>query len=247
MTSYKTKLLHISSKDRSNQLDTTADFTVNLNNTDGLQNVKRVIVKQASIPNSEYNINQYNNKFVTESAGVFTIKEIEPGNYNLPQLTTALAAVGVTIELVEPDGIMPKLRIIGGTGRYLSEQDGNPMASVLGITQSTDDEVSELLAQGFPDLSGAKLYYIQSHALGEGNFASSRKKVDNIIAAVQANAQFGTYIHYSSEHSNLDMFSNISKRHGKNINEIDIKIVDHQGRAVNLNNLHLELILKIYY
>jgi hypothetical protein len=250
----KTKLLHVSSRDKSDPKSSTSDFIVHLNSSDGLQAVKKVVLKHATIPNSVYNIHEYNNRFVWQQSDLsYHSAIISPGNYTISKLLINLNAVlsGAGISVVMHNAAFPELtptlRFITSTAViFLNINQGNPMADVLGITDGSDGvAVTTHFGRGLFDLSGPSIVLVQSRTLGESNFVSSRNKVDNVVGVVQNDVAFGSYIHYDSNHSELDSID--VKRHGKNISTIDIRITSDGGTILNLNGLHVDLIFKIYY
>jgi hypothetical protein len=250
----KTKLLHVSSRDRSDLKSSTSDFIVHLNASDGLQSVKKIVLKHATIPNSAYNIHEYNNRFVWQQSDLsYHSVTIPSGNYTIAKLLLNLNSVlsGAGINVVMHNAAFPELtptlRFITSTPLiFLTIDQGNPMAESLGIIEGSNGlAVTTHFGRGVYDLSGPTIVLVQSRSLGESNFVSSRNRVDSVIAVVQNNVPFGSYIHYDSNHAELDSVD--VKRHGKNISTIDIRITSDGGSILNLNGLHVDLIFKIYY
>lgn len=248
------KILHISSREKINQKQSSSDFNISINRSTGLSKIKRVVLKQASIPNSQYNINRYNNKFVwLDNEDVKNTVEVPVGQFSLSDLITTLnesAEFGAFGIVISQDPVDKKLMITSSSEiKLINLSQGNTMGEVVGLTAPWElsTTTTEYKFPSLPNLSGASLYFISSHALAEAHFISANRPDSNIIGAVQSTGVFGSYIHYASEMSSLDSVDSDSIRHGKNIADIDIKIVDQKGRIVDLNGLEVDLILQIFY
>lgn len=244
-------LLRISSKDRDPALSRSpSDFTISFGNSPGVQSVKRVVVKQISIPNTVYNINPNNNQFQYKTATSITIVTVPVGQYSISQFKTAfesaLSGVGMTIDL---NNITKKYEFATTTPiEYLSLAEGNLMGDVLGIQTGSGADVGTFSANGLPNLSGLNEVYIQSNKLADNsNMISSANQATPVIACVPLTSEFGGYTHYLSSHDILDEVQYASQRLGKNLQQIDIKIVDRDGNIVDLHGLEFEMVLKMFY
>jgi len=253
-TKFHKKILHISSREKVNQRQSSSDFNININRSTGLSKIKRVVLKQASVPNSQYNINQYNNKFTwLDSDDVGHTVDVTIGQYSLTELLTVLndsTGFGIFGIIISQNPVNSRLLISATTPiKLINLSQGNPMAEVIGLSEPWDLTTTTVTYDlvSLPNMSGAPSYYISSHALAEAHFLTPNRSDANIIGVIQSTGSFGSYIHYSSEMASLDSVDSSSLRHGKNISDIDIKILDHKGRVINLNGLEVDLILQIFY
>ena len=248
------KLLQISSRDRVIGLsNSTSDFTVNMNNIDGLQKVKSVVLKHATIPNVFYNISSLdgNNVFTYNIAGTpgsFTVPE---GQYSVADFLVALDLAGVAIGLVSTfDTVTSKLSFTTTTNiEWLDLNDGNAMAEVLGIKYGTGSgaDVGSYAAQGMVGLEGVRNVYIESVQLGEANLLRSNNTTTSTLAVVPITVPFLGIEHYTSQHADIDDVDSVSRRYGKNIQSVSIKLLDHDGHVLDLQGHHFSMVVKIYF
>lgn len=243
------KLLRISSRDRNNLADSTSNFYVNVNNVKPLQIAKAVIVKQVTLPNTMYNIDENNRSFTYNIASSPTTVQIAVGQYNtttlISALQTAASAVGLAIT---QNATTLKLEFTNTTNIEYLDISENPMAEVLGIEygQGSGSDVASFNATGLPDLAGIKNVFVESQALGEDNLIQSNSKTKNIIAIIPIDTAFGGYQQYLTPHAEID--DNDNRTHGgHNKQTIDITLRDSRNNIIDLNGHHIEIVLKIYY
>ena len=243
------KLLRISSRDRDVLSDSTSSFSVNLNNIKELQTTRSVVVKQVSIPNTMYNITDYNRTFTYKLASVSSSFDIAEGQYNTTQLIAALEAAGTEIGLaISQNPITSKLSFTSSTNIEYLDSSENSMAEVLGIEYGagSGEDVGTYSATGLLDLGGVKNIYIESSELGEESLIRSNGKTINIIAVVPITVAYGSTQHYLSQHSSIDDVDN--RNHGgRNHQRINIVLKDSADNIINLNGHHVEMVLKVYY
>lgn len=248
------KLFQVSSRDRDLKTSSsTSDFVIQFNNAEHLQMIKSVVVKQVSFPNVFYNISSLdgNNTFTYAIAGAPTSVTIPEGQYTvttfIAALDTAAAAIGLT---TTHNTLTNKLSFVTTTAiEWLDLEDGNAMAEVLGITAGGGSGIDTLTysAPGLPSLEGVRNVYIESPQLGESNFLRSNGTLTNILCCVPVTVDHLGINHYSSPHSEIDDVESLSRRHGKNISQVNIRVLDHDGHVLNLQGHHITLILKVYY
>ena len=251
MSKIRHKLLRISSEDRDIGISkSTSEFTITLNNSDGMQGIKSIIVKQISIPNVMYNINTYNNTLTYEIGGTPTSFTIPIGQYTYAEFETAIEAAGVGIGLTLTLNTITN-RILLGTTTAVEWLDirENPMAEVLGITidGGSGSDVNAFTPSGIIALSGTENVYLESTKLSTSNMISSDKTIRHILATVPITVPYGAVEHYISQHTDIDDFDMASVRHGDNIQKFDIELVDKHNRTIDLLGHHVVIILKVYY
>ena len=87
------RLLRISSKDRSSQSPSQYNIDFNTNDND-LHQIKRITLKSVVIPNTQYNITQHNNVlYLPTTLTDATHYEISVGQYTTVELITTLKEV----------------------------------------------------------------------------------------------------------------------------------------------------------
>lgn len=244
------KILHISSKDKSG--GTNSNFRVNLSQHYWLQAAKSVVVKQITIPNVFYNVRSNAADFTYNIASVPSTVSVTPGNYNITDLMSALQAAliadGVVGASITLDATTQKVVFASTTAiEYLTESD-NPMAQILGITTGSGADVTSFNAPSLPDLTGVRNVLIASNTLGENNFLPTDQKVQDCVAIIPLTESFGAVIHYISQHTEIDDWDAVSQKNGKNISQIDIRVLDNKTKTeLDLTNHDIDIILKIFY
>ena len=241
------KLLNISSRQRTS--GTNSNFRLNLNNSEGLQACKSIILKSASIPNTVYNINEFNNIILLGTSGADFTDTVPVGQYTINELitylTTALTAYTPTITF---DSKTSKLRFQTTTPlEYKIFSDGNTIADVLGITVASSGLVTDFTPASSISLEGLQNVFIASQTLGESNFISSLGLDKNFIGIIPITVPYGQIEHYTTNHADIDDFDSLSAQHGKNIQAIDVVLYDELGNIIDTNGHHIDLTFKIYY
>ena len=125
------RLLRISSKDRSDESTSRYNIVYRTNNND-LHQVSRVVLKSAIIPNNAYNIDANNNvlNFVnTGSAGPYTIPI---GQYTTATLITAIEAL-ITDLTITQSTLTDRLTFTMAVNTFTIDPDPttNPMAIIV--------------------------------------------------------------------------------------------------------------------
>lgn len=242
-------LLRISSKDRDSKADSTSDFTVHVNNSATLQQIRSVVVKQASIPYTFYNVTSDNNTFTYKIGGVASSFTIPEGQYNSASLIGALVTSGAAIVFgVTQSASTFAFTMTSTTAIQYLDISLNPMAEILGILygQGSVGDVLTYTATGLPDLSGHANVYIESESLGRGNLLRTNGVMNNTLVVVPMTVPFGFIEQYVTSHSDIDDVDN-DEIGGSSSQKIDIKLTDVNGNVLNLHGHHISLIIKIYY
>ena len=241
------RLLRISSKNRAGNSVSKYDIVYNTNDRE-LHSIKRVALKSATIPNTQYNIDSNNNTlYMTNSFAAGPSFVITPGQYTTTTLITALvAAVGGTFGIAQ-DAITQKLTLsVTGpaTIDIISDTATNPMATVLGLT--TDDAAtSSHTAASLPDIRGLTNIYIASRTLSNGGnqMSSNEKNTTNVFCNVPVTAVFGGTVNLEEDENTLDYV--LFNSH-KNISSIDIRLMDEDNNTLELNGFEWTLVFRIY-
>lgn len=242
------RLLRISSRDRSLVGGNKYSFNFHTNDCD-LHNARRIYLKSAIIPNTQYNINSNNNVFRFTIAGAPSTSTVAVGQYSLATLQTALIARlladhAITLTITQ-DSITNKLSFTTNVNfRFLSKTDNNPMGDVLGIYTSSVGDVANFTADGLPNLVGLRHIYIASNTLSNNiSMITDDKQKYNIFCDIPITVGFGELQTVSQDVSSFDSTDFGSK---KNISTIDIELLDEENNIVDLNGHDFVLVFSIH-
>ena len=256
------KVIYISSDDQTpSESKSNSDFVCYVKENTSVQEVNYCYLKTATVPNVFYNVRAAN--YGTAQNDTFVFNEVAPaatyavtvpaGQYILSDYIVALenamngvlVSGTVAISISSPSGKL----IFTCTGTQitvLSGDNGNTAFALVGNSKTLNSITSAIVPMPFvPDLSGIQNVYIQSSALApsEGNDANFGSI--NILGAVNfSNTPYGGYGHLQS---NDDELSAVNYKSTRNIQRIDIAIVDKEGNKLPVGNSIVELSLKYFY
>jgi hypothetical protein len=247
---HDSRLLRISSKDRNQRSGSRYDISYNTNDND-LHQIKKVTLKSVVIPNTQYNINKYNNVlYMPNSLSTTTYFEIKQGQYKLSEFISAITTsinTGIapnTISITQ-DPITQKLTLQLSVGLMdiIGDITKNKMAYVFGFDKD-DLGVSSYECINLPNLSGLNHIYISSQMLSNHTqMITHDKNKQNVFADITMKVCFG-HTQYTDEDSNsLDYV--VFHSH-KNISKIDIKLLDEHNNELDLNGFDWTLIFRVY-
>lgn len=243
------RLLRVSSKDRA--VDSASKYKINFSTNDtDLHQVRQIKLKSAIIPNTMYNINQYNNIFRYKIAGVFgTDVVLTIGQYTLTDLMDSLAAqiladTTIVVGIAENQRTR-KLSFTTATDiEFLSKAQGNPLGDVLGIYTGSGADTALFFADGLPNLMGLRHVYIGSNAMSNNtSMITNDKQKINIFSDIPIDVPFGGLQTYVGDTSTLHYVDFASK---KNISSIDITLVDENQNILELNGQDFVLVFAVY-
>ena len=251
MYSLRSKLMRINSKERDMILSaSSSDMVIKFDaNNPTISQIHSIVFKSCSIPNAQPNIDSTNNTFIFMSGGNSYSINILGGNYNITNLISTLTsspnaiAVGMAI-VVDP--ISRRLEFSFTTNStILTLAQGNKMATILGITTSSNIDVATFLAGGLPNLIGLENVYIACTELSGGDYLiDSALGQLNVFNNVQITVPFGTIQHYSSNDQDLDTILFPADR---TLDNLTIKLYDDRGRIIDLQGLNWQMCLKIWF
>ncbi len=248
------KLLVINSKDKDVGSVSNSDFEIQAQEKYLLQGISRLVIVECTVPNVYTNINDDNNilEFKEAPAGPLLQAFIPVGQYNVTQLISALeteiqalATVGNT-PTITLDPITNKLVInMALTGIILLNK--STIAEVIGMIPD-QDVVNVGLQTSLPrivNLSGLPIVYVHSKALSSSYGIDAGKGLTNLVVAVPLNdAPFGAYATLLPKDLAV---SEIVYESPRNITNIDIRLRDSQGKLLDIQNMHMTLIVKLYF
>ena len=240
------RLLRVSSKDRSVSSASQYDIVYRTNDSD-LHQVKRIELKSALIPNTYYNINANNNLFFfPNSDSGLSSYTVPIGQYTIATLITELNTL-VAVLTVTESTLTGRLTftISAGTMDIISDSAVNPMAPILGMLVTVLATAGPVTVSGVPNLNGLKSVYISSQSLSShSSMIASEKLKRNIFCSIPVDVPYGVYMTWDENDNTLDYTLFASH---KNISSIDIKLLDDNNDVVDLNGLDWELIFRIYH
>lgn len=212
-----------------------------------LQDARRVVLKSAKIPNTQFNVNKNNNTWNFPNAVNLMADYVVPiGQYTMTSLIAALETLvpGLTITQNATTKFLT-LSMANAFG-ILADPESNPFGYyILGGRVESLGVIAPITLSAFPDLSGLQTVYITSNTLAPfGGMASSDRILRNAFCSVPIGVEFGLY-HTHEEESSLSLdFSQFSSR---NINSIDINLIDAATmKTIDLNGLDYELTFRVY-
>lgn len=248
------KLITISSDDKDPDSVSNSNFWVSLKETYYTQNIIRILIKEATVPNCFYNLsNGLNNgkqnnvlNYVDENK-INKSFEITPGQYNIDQFIAALIAGfnsnGDALTITQ-DELTQKL--IFTFPFYKNIFSSSSISPVLGITDDLKCQPGVPTYSYFPpDLSGINAVNIHSSIMAEGNGVDGNFGIINLLERVSLHdIPFGSFGYKQNNDSDL---ATISYAQPKNLNRIDIRLRDTQGNVLNIGTKKMSIVIKCYF
>jgi len=247
------KLITISSDDKDADSNSNSDFFVSLKERFYTQQIQRIMIKEITVPNCFYNLSDgVNNGKQNNVLNYFDINNpltftIAPAQYNIDQFITALIAGflsnGVVV-LITQDDLTQKLIFTFTNDTTL---DGKSlMAPVLGLTNSITCLAGVPTSPQFPpDLSGINAVNIHSSALAEGHGIDSNTGLISLVERVSLHdIPYGSFGYKMNNDSDL---ATIFYEQPRNLNRIDIRLRDTQGKILNKGTKKMTMVVKCYF
>jgi hypothetical protein len=246
------KLITISSDDKDADSNSNSDFYVSLKERFYTQQIQRIMIKEATVPNCFYNLSDgVNNGKENNVLNFFIIAPISfiitPGQYNIDQFITALIAgflsVGIVV-LITQDDLTQKL-IFTFTNDTVLEAKSS-IAPVLGLTSDVLCLANVPTSPQFPpDLSGINAVNIHSTSLGEAHGIDANTGLISLVERVSLHdIPYGSFGYKQNNDSEL---ATIFYEQPRNLNRIDIRLRDTQGKILNIGTKKMSLVIKVYF
>jgi hypothetical protein len=247
------KLITISSDDKDADSNSNSDFFVSLKERFYTQQIQRIMVKEATVPNCFYNLSDgVNNGKQNNVLNYFDINNpltftIAPAQYNIDQYITALIAGFLSngiIVVITQDDLTQKLVFTFTNDTTLDAKSS--MAPVLGMTNSFTCLAGVPTSPQFPpDLSGINAVNIHSTAIGEAHGIDSNTGLISLVERVSLHdIPYGSFGYKQNNDSDL---ATIYFEQPRNLNRIDIRLRDTQGKILNIGTKKMTLVLKVYF
>ena len=252
MNSYiETKLFSVTSSSATTKNNSTflSDVVFEANNfiqNESIINLDVALI-HAEIPVSFYVINEYNNQFKFKiDTGAITTKSIPFGNYNsislISELNTALNDSNFVITISKLTG---KLTMTHNKPFIIYNNFSFSLGSVLGFNENTiNNSVGAsnpytLTPPNMLNLLGAKKLNIISNELNTINHSSEVGSLSMLSSIAVDQPSYGLIIYENKSgiKHNLKV---------KDINRIDIQILDEYHNLVNFNNIDWSMLFCFY-
>lgn len=256
-------LLRVSSDFKTANSESNSNFFVSYNNVQLLQGITRCVMKSAEIPNVFYNISDKGYNFYNTGNNTMTYIDplnvsvsfsINPGQYTLAQL---IAQINLFLfSVYTPYGsvslylnpLTQKIEIINTSGQSfgISLSTISPYLGMLSVVPWTTSSL--VFFAGMPNLSGLQEIYVTSQKISDcSNMVVASNTMYPVILNIQIDKPFGQYIHYASQHPEIDDIEYPSISQGTNIQLVDIQLRDRWGNIVDLQGLPFNIIIKCYH
>lgn len=270
----KSKFLRISSNEKTDDSLSNSVFSVNIPQSDYIDNVKGFYVHSIECPNVFNNVDTYNNNFIVAFPGPATETElninIAEGYYLIDDLITQMnaqisaqiAANGDAYTLVlSKAGIFPQERIVfevnglsaGVCNLFSSDTSILPSlgveAGINGFTPPTFELINgvPIAAQNIPNLIGATALYVHSRTLATNNLVE-KDGVFSTVDKLNLDQPYGAvcYSNFNNDTTHEKRYFPFSDK--RSLRKIDIKLRDINGNILLLpSNFNFTMMLKIFY
>ncbi len=256
------RVIYISNDDKDiEESKSNSDYICYLKERISVQESTYAILKTITVCNNLYNVRDAS--YGTASNNTFVFSELAPpatfavtlsnGQYILSDFITELenkmnavlvsGTVAITVD--QPTGKL----IFTCTGTQIqvfSGQNGNTAYELVGNDEKLNSILSGIVPMPYlPDLAGIQNVYIESRELAPAQGNDPSFGLINIVGQVNlSDVPFGGYGHFQA---NDDELAILNYKNTRNIQRIDIKIVDRQGNVMPVGNARSEISLKYFY
>lgn len=247
----RSKLIAVSSSRKTNDSKSNSDFRVNLQASTSIQDAKSIAIKSITFPNVNPNVNQFNNEltFTSSVTGTFTV-EIPVGQYTIetliPVIESEVSAVSGNSLTITQDSLTNFLTysVDVGTMVWFPTSLGSHVGFAdVDETGTAPAQIYE--ATALNDLYGDKIIAIRSTTLGDmANFIDSVGNHFPVVDLVQVNVPYGTQIFKDVDNFELHEIDYLTE---KNIQNIDIQLINEKGDIIDLQGLDFTMIIKVFY
>ena len=247
----RSKLIAVSSSRKTNDSKSNSDFRVNLQASTSIQDAKSIAIKSITFPNVNPNVNQFNNEltFTSSVTGTFTVS-VPEGQYSIEILITAIesavnAVSGNTLTITQ-DTLTGFLTYSVDIGTMVWFPTGlGQNVGFIDVDDSGTAPAQVYNATALNDLYGDKIIAIRSTTLGDmANFIDSVGNHFPVVDLVQVNVPYSTQIFKDIDNFELHEIDYLTD---KNIQNIDIQLINEKGNLIDLQGLDFTMIIKVFY
>ena len=213
------------------------NYRINLDNNNRLKNVNSIRLLEAMIPNSQYLINENNNKLdiLDNATGLITPVLITIGNYSATTLTTELESIaGITTATFSPS--TKKLTLISSSNiTILFETGDNANCSPWEVLGANKEDMVINLSNTFPNIYNLETTKFIDLAIEEIPDITNKLMIEKEInkfrfKRISMDVDFDTDKHYRSlEQLPYNYFTPME------FNKFSITLYDDKGRVYDSN------------
>jgi hypothetical protein len=231
-------------------------FTVSLNETLNVQQIKGYSVLSVSFPNVFNNVKETDltNRLVilTDGGGgpIEQFIDLDEGFYDIDDVSAALK---IKIDaLISPDTISIASKsnydsrlvftVSGGTTISYTTQQGS-LHKLLGITEDSPF-LTTYTADSMTKLQGTTNAYIHSKVLANNNLLDAEGRIFSVAVSVPIRSEFGAWTHWESGDEDLHSVMFESPR---NLQRINIVLRDLDGAVLDIGQNELIVVLRVFY
>jgi hypothetical protein len=243
-------ILNINSKYRTVDSISSTNFNISVGQS---VNIKQMVVKNVTLPNTSYNINSTNNQLRWVYNSSNKLSTLPVGQYNLVELASALQTAFIVYDAGATVTINPltqKLVYHFSLPSQILINSSSPLASLIGFNLANLVAYPAIAGVNFTaptlsNLAGIRNFFVCSRTLAQG-FNSVLQNGTNLpmILAMPNTVPFGSLNHYQSNDILLDVKS---YKQLQNVQYIDLQIRDEDNNIVDLNGEEISLNLLIYF
>ena len=234
-------ILNINSDFRTTTSISPSNFEINLGQA---LNIKEVVIKNITIPNTVYNVTELNNLFAWQDSTLHQLS-IPIGNYDITSLME-------TIRILSSDAFSWLLNPASGkvelTFSLVSRIYCDGIGQLIGLQGQTgtypDTFRFNIILKYVPNLTAVRNFYVCSRTLGQGvNSILVNGANLPIIAILPNNVSFGGINQYLSNDSLLELKVFSAQQ---NLQYIDIQIRGDNGQILDFNGSSFQMNVLIY-
>ena len=236
---------------------TAQDFTVDLKESYGLQQISHIAVESVTVPNLQYNITTSTNTLrISIGGGLTQSLVLAEGQYDISQFMTAIqngldALSGVAEWTITQDAINRKIQFLNSNQTFTIFHTASTMYNEIGLTDGVDRTAVlsganwVVNANRVPDLGGISCAFIHSNALANSSTINARVGAISVLTYVSfADTPFGGLAHRQINDIEL---SKIRFSQPRNLSVIDIKVRTENGSLITMQNGEVQVVLRCYY
>lgn len=246
----ESRLLRISSTDRSAGSVSRYDMTYASNSSD-LQEIKKISLKSALIPNTQYNVNSNTNTFFFANSQTAQVAYTIPvGQYTTTTLMAAVvlavsSVISGSITLVQ-SALTGRITLAINSGTFnMTPGSHFQINLLLGFKSGSFSSVTSLVADSLPNLSGLKIVYIASRSLSNSlSMICSEELKSTTFSNIPITVPYGSINSFEQDEMTSDFVVYHSR---KNISTIDIKLLDENFNVIDLGGLDWSMVFRVYH
>ena len=257
------RLIYISSDDKNtSESQSNSEFVCYLKENVSVQASNYLVLKNVCVPNFFYNVRGSVN-YKEASNNTFVFQELAPlatfavqvpeGQYILSDYITALQGAmnavlvsGTVAITIDPVNGRLVFTCTGTQINIFSQSNGNLSYALVGADEQKDTGffVAQTL-DNLPDLSGIQNVYIESKELAPAHGNDPTFGLINILGQVNlSNTEFGAYGFFETNDTELGI---VNYQNTRNIQRVDVRVVDGQGNTLPIGNGRVSLTVKYHY